>query len=1036
VGLSDLLSGRGSLFLVTGEPGIGKTRLADELGRSAATRGVSVHWGRAWEAGGAPSYWPFIQALRSVSRGFDVAGLASTPMLAGLLPELRHRIPELAVAPAHAIDRFQLFDAVSAFLHAATERQPLLLVLDDLHAADLTSLELLHFVVRDLRSHALMIVATFREAETRIQPELSQQFTRLAREACLLPLRRFDRAEIAEYVAQATGTTATEERVEGLHRQTEGNPLFLRELLQLGGAARQPDGIREVVRARLSLLSNDARRILEAAAILGREFTVAPLARLAEMEETEVRALLEPAAYAAIIEALEQPPRWRFTHVLLREGLYQDLAVTRRAQLHKLAARTHKGEASELAHHLLNAVPEVPVGEAADAALLAAQRAMDLLAFEDARSLYGRVAQLVEGNDEPNWFEAQLGLGLSFIRAADVQIGKKICHQAAELARRLGDGERFARAILASTYEFIPYVRDHLTIALLEEALALLPPGDSSLRARCMAQLAALRQPEPDTEGPIRLAREAVAMARRIGSAELLHTLSGASMAMMGFGDLDERLALKEEILRLAQAAGDIRVVVRGHLFISGDFLEKGDFAGMRWHLRRYIDLQPDLGHSRFRWSAIALEASFALWDGDFEKARESFAEAESLMPEDETRGASMAATRAILCCASERYDDLESVESHVRKLFSALKTQLTDCLCQMVLAHLYARASDRQRAAAHLRAVKAFPVFREMTEPAWLALVCDACVLVEDRELAERLHAAFEPRAQLFWQLGPITVHWEPPFSRQLGLLAMMLGRTDEAVARLSAAEARVAEAQMRGPLARVRYELACALGRRGNSGDRERAATLLEEAYALASELDQVGLLRLIAEQRTPSPPMSGRLPFALQREGDYWTVVHGDRTLRLRDGRGIQVLAQLVSNPGQELHVLQLASQEDEPGDRGDAGEILDQAAVQSYRQRLLDLREALEEAESFGDLGRADKAREEMEFLTGELARAVGLGGRARKSGNAGERARTAVQKRLRGVIQKIEEELPELGRHLDQTIRTGMFCGYLPDGRRG
>ena len=110
------------------------------------------------------------------------------------------------------------------------------------------------------------------------------------------------------------------------------------------------------------------------------------------------------------------------------------------------------------------------------------------------------------------------------------------------------------------------------------------------------------------------------------------------------------------------------------------------------------------------------------------------------------------------------------------------------------------------------------------------------------------------------------------------------------------------------------------------------------------------------------------------------------------------------------------------------------MLDEQAVQSYRRRLLELREELDEAEGFADAGRADRAREEIDFLTEELARAVGLGGRDRRAGAAAERARTAVQKRLRNAIRRIEEGLPELGRHLDQAIRTGTFCGYLPDGR--
>jgi hypothetical protein len=168
---------------------------------------------------------------------------------------------------------------------------------------------------------------------------------------------------------------------------------------------------------------------------------------------------------------------------------------------------------------------------------------------------------------------------------------------------------------------------------------------------------------------------------------------------------------------------------------------------------------------------------------------------------------------------------------------------------------------------------------------------------------------------------------------------------------------------------------------------------------------------------------------------REGNDWALRFGQQLRLLRDSRGMRLLAELVANPGQELHVLQLASSGQEPRGEGDAGPALDREAVQGYRQRLFALRRELEEAEEFADLARTDKARTEMDFLTRELARAVGLGGRERRIGDPAERARTAVQKRLREAIQRIGSELPELGRHLDQAIHTGAFCGYLPNGRR-
>jgi hypothetical protein len=558
-----------------------------------------------------------------------------------------------------------------------------------------------------------------------------------------------------------------------------------------------------------------------------------------------------------------------------------------------------------------------------------------------------------------------------------------------------------------------------------------------------MAQLAAERQPEPDTRPPIELARAAVAMARRVGDADTLRaTLSSASMAMILHGDPDERATINRETLRLAMAAGDKRLALRAHLFLAGNCVELGDFAGVDAHLRSYASLTPQLGHNRFRWVTTALAAAHAARDGRFAEAERCNAEAErQMLAEDETRGSSMVATPLFLACTRERYVELAAIEARVRDVFGAMREDLGGCIGEMLIAYLYGRAGERRRAETQLASLRAHPLFDRIREPSWLALLADPCALAGDAALAQRLYDAILPRAHRFFHLGPLCTSWEPPYARQLGVLAMTLGRVDDAVAHFTEVEARVTEVRGRAWLARARYELAAALLRRGAEGDRARATALLSEARALAVELGQEALLPLIdtlSADAPPSPPPPSLAPtggaFTLAREGDFWTLVVGARTLRLRDSRGVRVLSQLVANPGQEFHVLQLVAPGDEPRDEGDAGEILDETAVQRYKARLLELRESLEEAERFADRGRADRVREEMEFLTDELARAVGLGGRARRTAGAAERARTAVQKRLRGVIQRIEEELPELGRHLDQTIRTGAFCGYLPDGR--
>jgi hypothetical protein len=171
---------------------------------------------------------------------------------------------------------------------------------------------------------------------------------------------------------------------------------------------------------------------------------------------------------------------------------------------------------------------------------------------------------------------------------------------------------------------------------------------------------------------------------------------------------------------------------------------------------------------------------------------------------------------------------------------------------------------------------------------------------------------------------------------------------------------------------------------------------------------------------------------------REGEVWALTHDGATVRLKDSLGLQYLALLIAEPGREIHVLDLAGGRPAEGaaggemtDAGDAGELLDEEARASYRRRLEDLQEEMREAESFGDAARASRAREEIEFLGAELSRAVGLGGRARRAGSAAERARSAVQRRIKNALDRIGEAAPALAAHLGRAVKTGNFCCYRP-----
>jgi hypothetical protein len=220
-----------------------------------------------------------------------------------------------------------------------------------------------------------------------------------------------------------------------------------------------------------------------------------------------------------------------------------------------------------------------------------------------------------------------------------------------------------------------------------------------------------------------------------------------------------------------------------------------------------------------------------------------------------------------------------------------------------------------------------------------------------------------------------------------------------------------------------------------------------LIAAREAPLSEVD-----RGCAEQQGKSAPRASPCLQAavFARRGEYWTVGIGGETNLLKDVKGLSYIQRLLQHPGQEFHALDLSNQPATAGPEsgsasslasehsltigglGDAGEMLDVLARQNYRRRIAELRKELEELRERGDNGRAAKVESEVDYLAREIARAVGLGGRARRAGSAAERARIRVTSAIKGAMQKISERDASLGDFLSRTVRTGSFCSYVPD----
>jgi DNA-binding SARP family transcriptional activator len=359
-GLEDAVAGRGRLVLLAGEPGAGKSRLAEELAREAEACGVRVLIGRCWEAGGAPALWPWVQSLRAYVRQSTAELLrsqlgAGAVELAQILPEVRELFPELPEPPLVDSDeaRFRLFCATAEFLRQACRTRPIVLILDDLHAADPASLLLLRFLARELGSIHLLVLGAYRDVDPVPGQPLREMVVEVVREpgTRCLSLGGLSKTEVTQYLECTAPTIASPELGAAVHEQTEGNPLFVAEtvrLLSLEGVERDaagaprcaiPQNVREVIARRLAHLSDDCNRTLVLASVLGREFGVDVLARLGGLSIDALLDHLDEAIAAGVVGDVPGARRGlRFSHVLIRDALYDGLAVARRTQLHRRAA--------------------------------------------------------------------------------------------------------------------------------------------------------------------------------------------------------------------------------------------------------------------------------------------------------------------------------------------------------------------------------------------------------------------------------------------------------------------------------------------------------------------------------------------------------------------------------------------------------------------------------------------------------------------------------------------------------------------------
>ncbi len=885
--LQDADAGRGSLFLISGEPGVGKTRLADAVSVAASEQDALVLWGRCWEGGGAPAFWPWLQILRAYARNGETEavlerlGPVAHPLVQ-LVPELGPRVAKQAGEPIESEDaRFALFNAVTGFLREASRVTPLVLVLDDLHAADEPSLLLLDFLAHELRDADILAIGTYRPLETS-----GELIGRLARDGHVIPLAGLGEPDVMRFIEERTGV-ASGPLARALYDATEGNPFFVEELLRLlvaegllerpgallSGEVPVPDSVREAINRHLAPLPDDVVGVLRLAAVLGKEFTFAAIERVSDLPPDRLLEVLDRATASGLVaEVVTVLGRYRFVHALVREVLYDGLGSSAKVELHRrvaeglesLYADDPEPHLAELAHHFLLAAPGGDLERAIDYTARAGDRAMALLAFEEAVLHYKRALDALERRESPDPAARRdllLELGAALRKAGDPIEAKAAFRDAADLSGRLGEAQKQAQAALGFAGRYwTTGVVDESVIGMLEDALAALGDEDTLLRAALLARLATEVYYSPPRERAEALSAEAVEIARRIGDDGALAAVLDARLGATWAPDnLDERLRVSEEVMELAERAGDKETALRVRAFHVTCLLEAGDVASSDAELEAARQRAEYLRQPRYLWHVTGLRALRALMAG-------RLADAESLMEEalEAGRHADERIARHLygiqlttLRYAQGRIEELEPIISAFVEQYPHLHGW------RSTLALLYAELGRQGKAEAELEMVGAGGWEELPRDSAWLLTLCraaDARAMLGPAQGVETLYELLLPYASRNVVLGRVASMAIGSAARHLGQLATTLSRFDEAVDHFESALEMNRRMGTSPWLGLTECDYARMLRVRDRGDDRRRAAELVQHALQTADELG-LGLLekhaRALEAEDTPIAP-----------------------------------------------------------------------------------------------------------------------------------------------------------------------------------
>jgi tetratricopeptide (TPR) repeat protein len=985
----------GGLVLVTGEAGIGKTTLVTDAMEVAREQGALVLSGSCWDSSAAPGFWPWVQVIRALRRQatageWAAAEEAASGQLAVLLGE--------SGDPA---DGFGMYDAVTSALVAVSQRRPVLVVVDDLHWADPSSVRLLEFVAQHTWFERLLLVGTYRDVEVEAtEHPLAPLMLPLLAKATTVTLTGLDRDDVGSLMARTVGVAPDPDLITEVHLRTGGNPFFVEQTVRLwhtgGSVTDVAPGVSDAVRRRLSLLPDAVSRLLTAAAVLGREFHRQLLAAAVSAPVAEVDRQLGQAVATRLVVALGDG-RFAFAHDLVRETLYLGLDEAAAGERHaavvlavdRSPALADRIFHADLARHAYLGRASLPPRRVVDLLVTAAKDARRRSAYEESANHYRRAVGLLDPAD-PHRARIALDFGVQLHHVGERDEAWRVLEEVAGLALSGDDLDVLVRSALTLFGLSSQEDRATLKAALLRTAFERLNPGV-----------------DPPRDSLDHLAQEVImrliAIARDDGDDDALEfSLWTQHDRLWGTGHAAQRLALTDELATIARRTGDHEMEQYAESLGWVAKLELNDPAYLDRY-RAFLRLVAESPPTMVTEACYIDKNIISTLHGRFDEAATHLAIAWEVEKPDWFRYVDHHLEWA-MAMLQGRYDEVVDIRARAlaaKYPFPALLEGIT--------------AAARGDAATARRCLAELESLRDPVSSAYAPLLTrlrvQLAVLTRDTLRCKELQEELTPHAGT-WLVSMYGCDISGPVTLWLGRLALARDDAPAAAAYFEAARDAADLLGARPWVVEAKAGLASALG----------SGSVAREAAALG--------MRHLSADTEPLPRNEFRCT------GETWSLTMAGVTAHVPDSKGLRDLHVLLRAPGKEIPATRLLNPAG--GETvlaaanlgGDA--LLDEEAKSRYRTRLSTLDELIEEAATVGDDARAAEYDREREALLTELRTATGLGGRTRRLGDEAERARKTVTARIRDTLRKLDTSHPPLAEHLRATVATGTTCAYHPE----